>query len=85
MEIIKLLGRIEIEKEELENKLLEGKKYLITYNNIYEVRYSKNASFNCLKIYTNYKPLPLMGRGRYLLTTAKHINDLVERKLVEDI
>ena len=82
METIKLLGRIEIEKDELEEKIALNKNYLITYNNIYEVRYSKNAGFNCIKIYTNTKPLPLMRRGRYLLTTAKHINSIVGKELV---
>lgn len=74
------------EVKELENKYFNSNdKYIIKYNTIYQLRYSKNIGLYSLEIYTNYKSkLPLIKRGRFIVTNAKHINDLLEFELLKE-
>ena len=86
MEIIKLNG-IEFYKKELENLYFnEGKKFIIKYKTIYQLKYSENGGFSTLKIYqnNNKNDLGYTRRGRFIVSKADLVNRLLERELVTD-
>ena len=77
------LANIEFTEKEFE-ELKElyfntDKKYIVKYNTIYQLHYGENTDLYAMEIYKNYSKLPLMKKGRYIITNAKHINELLER------
>lgn len=96
-EIIKIAG-VEFfvdDLKELEKKYFEeNKKYIVKYKTIYKLVYNEakqdkfnKGYFGAVEIYKNKnkKDLGYTRRGRFIITTAKQVNELIGRKfLLED-
>ena len=85
MNVIRLKN-IDFYEEELKKAYFEdNKKYVVKYNIIYQIKYSENTGFSLQEIYkNNSKGVGYTLSGRYLITNANLVNDLVGRCLVVD-
>ena len=79
------LANIKIEEEEIQNKYFnENKKFLITFNKIFQIFYSKNMGFYANLVYIYNGTLPLVKKGRYLIQNAEYTNSLIEKNIFID-
>ena len=68
--------------EDLTRIVLEkGKNFIVKYNTIYQLSYSKNAQFKAIKVYQNNDTLPLITKGRHCFGNAQFMNSLIEKEL----
>ena len=73
------------DKEITKITMIDGKKYLVKYNKIYQIDWSNaQKMFKCILIYTQplREKLKLTKRGRHHFMDAKSINKLVEYELL---
>lgn len=79
----KLKG-IEFTEDELKSLYINNK-YIIKYREVYQINYSKNASYSLQLIWKQPKNeyLPLTKRDRHLALKANELNDLVNFELVK--
>lgn len=77
----------EKEYEEIKNNYFNtNKKYIIKYNTIYEIKYGENVGLYTLEIYKKYprkNEVPLMKKGRFIITSGDHVNSLLEREFIK--
>lgn len=79
------LAGIQFRDAEIEKLFFtEDKKFLVTYKTIYQICYSKNSGWHTLKLYTKNGKLPLLQKGRFMITKADVVNSLAGSKLVVD-
>lgn len=84
--IIKLCG-IEFTKEELEQAYFEDdRKFIIKFNTIYQLLYSKNYGFHVLEVYADHNKTKIgfVKRGRFILSKANLVNELIGKELFFD-
>lgn len=94
--IIKIAG-IEFfadDLKEIEKKYFEeNKKYIVKYKTIYKLVYNEakqdklnKGYFGAVEVYKNKnkKDLGYTRRGRFIITTAKQVNELIEKEIFEE-
>lgn len=75
------------EYDEIENKFFnQHLKFLVKYKTIYQIHYSNMAGLYGIQIYKKPKneKLGFTKRGRFIITNANQVNDLMEREFVVD-
>lgn len=73
------IGTVELYENEVQ-KLYEEKKYIVTYNGVYQIFYS-----NAQKQFYGQKVIEQKGiakRGRFYTMTAEIINDILAQKIL---
>ena len=79
----------EIEKKYFE----ENKKYIVKYKTIYKLVYNEakqdkfnNGYFGAVEVYKNKnkKDLGYTRRGRFIITTAKQVNELIGKEIFKE-
>ena len=75
---MKLLGRIDITKEELIENLIKNRNYIITFRSIYIVL---NEKGKFKKVFTKRGGIPLIGRGRYIMTNKEHATAIAKTNI----
>ena len=74
MKIIKLAGKVECTEQEVQKWYEEGK-YIVTYNGIHQIVYSR-AQQTFYTLHILYKK-GMVCRGRFFAMTAEHVNKLL--------
>lgn len=82
------MQNIEMPYEWLEDlcNLYPRNAYIVKGYNVYEVRRTAHGEPHLAKVYTKpIKDIPLVGRSRYLVGTAKKVNTLLGFKLFNEV
>ena len=84
MNVIKI-GNVELTENDAENLYTSGKKYLVTYSKIYEMKYSPaQKRYYGSVICTAGTGSNYARRGRFYAYTAKDVNWLLGCKLLNE-
>ena len=70
-DIVKI-GSVELTFAECSNAVARGDMFMVVGRFIYQLMFSKNVGWHGLKLYQERGTLPLMSRGRFLLTNSTH-------------
>lgn len=72
------VGNVELSEQEASKIVSSDRHYIVTYSKIYDLRYSHNAGFHYLTVYScPVKGEHLTRRGRFYLYDAKEVNHLL--------
>ena len=74
MKIMKLAGKVECTEQEVQKWYEEGR-YLVTYNGVHQIVYSR-AQQTFYTLHIIYKR-GLVCRGRFFAMSAEHVNKLL--------
>jgi len=76
-------GNILISRQELSEAVDRGCTAILAGRTAYAI-HTTRTGFQISKAYTERGPLPLVGRGRFIMTTAEHANRVIGFGLFSD-
>lgn len=77
MKAVYKLADVELERDIIENAILENENYLIKPRTIYRIE-KHNYKYELVVIAKKRKGVPFIGNGHYMLTDIDHVNRLIE-------
>lgn len=82
---ISRIGNVEMFNREIEVELNNGKHYMVSYRNVFQVEWSNNTkSYVGFKVYHHDGDIPLTKRGRFLFMSGDSVNSLIGHNLLNN-